>query len=317
MSLPRQPLSSHNLTPARPSPDSSQGYYSKSPAANPFHMPTHSSPLANSSPLSGYDDGKRRGLLDFDVDVDNDPGSSPTVALQARRRAQYKTAPNASAGPSRPVARMPPPLFGGFPRRPSGGVDLGAGADMGDDGDQSQTAFLRTRLKKRCLERAAKARERAVNGKRKGRDNVLSSDGFEVDMDEEMEEEDDDEDVDELFVRIMRNQARKSRRAYLHAYDREIGSSDPALEEPEQWEDELGNTTSYPPTSRASPAADDDAEAQAAADAEAEAERELQEYLAAEAAADEALLADYYSSVPPEELLVDKELFECDPMDVS
>ncbi|KAJ7051350.1 hypothetical protein C8F01DRAFT_999425 [Mycena amicta] len=254
-----------------------------------MHKPSHSSPLAGSSPLSAANDDD--GGVDFDVDH-NDFASSPTVAVQARRRAQYKSSPNV---PTR-TPRMPPLLLG-FPRRPSGGVDLGPGAELGDDGDASQAAFLRTRLKKRCFERAAKARERAVNGKRTS---MPSSDGFNVD--EDMDDEEEDPLLDDLFLRIMRNQSRKMRRTYLHAYDREIGSSDPALEDPQEWEDELGaclsflslslfpssiilgNTYAHPPSTSTSAAPLDDSE-----------ERALQEYLAEEALAE-------FADIPPEEL---------------
>ncbi|KAJ7053355.1 hypothetical protein C8F01DRAFT_1064876 [Mycena amicta] len=268
MSLSRSPLSTYNQTPARPSP-TSVFHFSKSPAL--MHKPSHSSPLAGSSPLSAHNDDD--GGLDFDVDH-NDFASSPTVAVQARRRAQYKSSPNV---PTR-TPRMPPLLLG-FPRRPSGGVDLGPGAELGDDGDASQAAFLRTRLKKRCFERAAKARERAVNGKRTS---MPSSDGF--DVDEDMDDEEEDPLLDDLFLRIMRNQSRKMRRTYLHAYDREIGSSDPALEDPQEWEDELGNTYAHPPSTSTSAAPLDDTE-----------ERALQEYLAEEALAE-------FADIPPEEL---------------
>jgi hypothetical protein len=56
-------------------------------------------------------------------------------------------------------------------------------------GDDSQTAFLRTRLKLRCIERAAKARERAVQKKRL---TFSSSEAGSDDM--EMEEDGDEDD---------------------------------------------------------------------------------------------------------------------------
>ncbi|KAF7289786.1 hypothetical protein MIND_01352800 [Mycena indigotica] len=250
-----------------------------------MNRPNHSSPLADSSPLSAYNHNANRSGDLFDMDQDQDPGSSPTVAVQTRRRAQYKSS---SSRPPRV-----PPLVLGFPRRASGGADLGAGAAMGDDGDGSQAAFLRTRLKKRCLERATKARERAVNRKRGGQMNMSSSDGF--DFDEEMDDEEEDPLLDELFIRIMRNQTRKTRRSYLHAYDREIGSSDPALEDPLEWEDELGNT--FDPLTSIPSAVDED--------------EALQDYLAAEALAD-------FADIPPEELFGDAENdWDEDTMDVS
>ncbi|KAF7324104.1 hypothetical protein MKEN_00632800 [Mycena kentingensis (nom. inval.)] len=276
MSLRRPPLLPQNNTPTSP--------FNVGSAL--MHKPSHSSPLAGSSPPGGGG-GSGSALFDY-----ADVGSSPTIALQARRRSQYKSAgPSTDAAPT--TTRMPrlPPLILGFPRRPSGGADLGAGASMGDDGDASQAAFLRTRLKKRCIERAAQARERAVNRKRGVQ---LSSDGFDAEMDVE-DEEDEDPLADELYSRIMRNQTRKMRRAYLHAYDREVGSSDPALEEPQEWEDELGNSTSNPPAQAAD---------------EAEAERELQEYLEAEALAD-------FADLAPEDLDFEWDDVDDNSMDTS
>jgi hypothetical protein len=64
-------------------------------------------------------------------------------------------------------------------------------AGLGDVGDDSKTAFLRTRLKLRCIERASKARERAVNKKR-----AMMSSSDDMDMDED--EDGDDPEFDEV-----------------------------------------------------------------------------------------------------------------------
>ncbi|KAJ7034923.1 hypothetical protein C8F04DRAFT_1099506 [Mycena alexandri] len=178
------------------------------PAHAPYiytHKPTNSSPLAPSS---------------------SSPGSSPIAAAQARRRSQYKArAPSGSvASSSRSNAA---------PQRP---VGFGAGPQLGEVGDDAQTAFLRTRLKLRCLERASKARHRAVQKKRVMGSSDAESDDIEMDVGEDGEE---DFAFDELFTRIMHNTTRKTHHAYMHSYDREVGSFDPALEEPQNWETEL------------------------------------------------------------------------------
>ncbi|KAJ7773103.1 hypothetical protein B0H16DRAFT_1279639, partial [Mycena metata] len=179
------------------------------PAPAPYQRYTHKP--ANSSPLAPSN---------------SSPGSSPIAAAQARRRSQYK-----ARAPSGPVASSS--RSNAAPRRPIG---LGAGPQLGEVGDDAQTAFLRTRLKLRCLERASKARDRAVQKKRAVVSSDAESDDIEMDVGEDGEE---DFAFDELFTRIMHNATRKTHYAYMHAYDREIGSFDPALEEPQNWETEL------------------------------------------------------------------------------
>ncbi|KAJ7274865.1 hypothetical protein C8J57DRAFT_1177729 [Mycena rebaudengoi] len=193
-------------TPSRPVSNDS-GYYSG--LGN--HKPTHSSPLAGSS-----------------------PGSSPMAAAQARRRSQYKSRvpslPVASSSRtssySRPARLNPPLLFGEVTEDP-------------------QKEFLRARLKQRCLERASRERARVVKKKRFMSTSEVGSDdaNMEVEMDDEDEddkEEGDDPAFDVLFTRIMRNVTRKRDHAYLYSYDREVGSSfDPALEESQNWEHDL------------------------------------------------------------------------------
>ncbi|KAJ7152667.1 hypothetical protein C8R43DRAFT_1235672 [Mycena crocata] len=160
--------------------------------------PTNSSPLAPSN---------------------SSPGSSPIAAVQARRRMQYKARIPSLSLPtcSRSTTRT----------RPDG---FTAGPDVGDD---AQTAFLRTRLKLRCLERASKARERAVKKKRFISSSEPGSDDVDAEMDSEEEE---DPTFDELFTRIVHNTTRKLHHAYMYSYDREVGS-DPIMEE--SWESEL------------------------------------------------------------------------------
>ncbi|KAJ6494719.1 hypothetical protein C8R47DRAFT_1213404 [Mycena vitilis] len=169
------------------------------------HKPANSSPLAPTN---------------------SSPGSSPISAVQARRRSQYKS--RSSSGPVASSSRS-----GATPMR---AIGFGAGPQLGDVGDDSQTAFLRTRLKLRCIERASKARERAVHKKRVM---MSSSEAGSDDMEMDDDGEDDDLMFDELFSRIMRNTDRKIHHAYMYSYDREVGSSDPAMEEPQNWETEL------------------------------------------------------------------------------
>ncbi|KAF8206551.1 hypothetical protein K438DRAFT_1817415 [Mycena galopus ATCC 62051] len=162
------------------------------------HKPMNSSPLAPSN---------------------SSPGSSPIAGVQARRLSQYK-----SRTPSGPVASSS--RSNTASARP---VGYGAGPQLGDVGDDSQTAFLRTRLKLRCIERAAKARGREVQKKR----GMFSSD----DMDMDGEDTESDSEFDELYTRVIRNSDRKTRHAYMYSYDREVGSDLP--EEPQNWESEL------------------------------------------------------------------------------
>jgi hypothetical protein len=44
----------------------------------------------------------------------------------------------------------------------------------------------------------------------------------------------------------MRNTARKIHHAYMYSYDREVGSFDPDMEEPQNWEAELGSVAHFP-----------------------------------------------------------------------
>jgi hypothetical protein len=68
----------------------------------------------------------------------------------------------------------------------------------------SQKLSLRNRFKARCFERAAKAREKAVKGKRYATHQSSSGDDFTMDHDEEGdEEEEDDEDIMQDEVRVI------------------------------------------------------------------------------------------------------------------
>lgn len=74
--------------------------------------------------------------------------------------------------------------------------------------ENPRKAFLREQFKKRCLERAQKARQDQVRHRRMS-SNMLSSDGFDYDDDAEMEEsesQDAEDDVlnDEVCLRLAR-----------------------------------------------------------------------------------------------------------------
>ncbi|KAJ7935055.1 hypothetical protein B0H13DRAFT_2305211 [Mycena leptocephala] len=105
---------------------------------------------------------------------------------------------------------------------------FGVSSQLGDIGDDLQTAFLRTRLKLRVI------RERVA---KKQRGNFNSSD--KIDMDDD--HKDKDSEFHELYTRIMRksdrNLDRKMHHPYTYSYDREVGSNFP--DELQKWEREL------------------------------------------------------------------------------
>ena len=112
--------------------------------------------------------------------------STPVAATQAhRRRSQYKAlTPNT---PTRIFSNSRrSTTIGGFITTPSR--------------PDSPKLSLRNRFKARCFERAAKAREKAIKGKRYA-NNQLSS-GDDIFMDDDDDEEEDDEDImqDEVCV---------------------------------------------------------------------------------------------------------------------
>ncbi|KIY51039.1 hypothetical protein FISHEDRAFT_71333 [Fistulina hepatica ATCC 64428] len=108
---------------------------------------------------------------------------------------------------------------------------------------ESQRALLRERFKARCLERAVKARRKAIQRKRYTKQHDPSSDpssdDFDVDMDDDMEEDDDSIMSDELFRRIMVNSKAKKQDFYSISYAREVASSEPDIDHMVEWENEL------------------------------------------------------------------------------
>ena len=129
--------------------------------------------------------------------------------------------------------------------------------------ENPRKAFLREQFKKRCFERAQKARQDQVRDRRKS-SSALSSDGFDYDDDAEMEEsenQDAEDDVlnDEvcetvahsasrdgaqswfqLFRRIMASARHKQQHTFRLSYQLEVGSSiDPDMEDISRWEHEL------------------------------------------------------------------------------
>ena len=153
--------------------------YSASP---PYQCP--STPLAPRNPLT------YKPLNSSPLTCSSDWfKSSPVAAAQAhRRRSQYKTlTPNT---PTRKISN---------PRRSSGTLFTDGGYIATPARPDSQKLSLRNRFKARCFERAAKAREKAIKGKRYA--NQRSSDDFSMDYDDEDDEED-DEDImqDEVCV---------------------------------------------------------------------------------------------------------------------
>jgi hypothetical protein len=118
--------------------------------------------------------------------------SSPVAVAQAhRRRSQYKTlTPTRKLSNSRKFSGR---LF------TDGGITTPARPD-------SQNLSLRNRFKARCFERAAKAREKAIKGKRYANDR--SSDDFFMGYDDEDDvdvDDDEDEDImqDEVCVFLL------------------------------------------------------------------------------------------------------------------
>ena len=151
---------------------------------SPYQCP--STPLAprnpltykplNSSPLASSPDWSKL--------------SSPVAAIQAHRRSQYK-----SLTPNTPIRSF------SNARRSSGRlftVGSGGGGGGGDTTTtsarpDSQKLTMRERFKARCFERAAKARERAIKGRRYA--SQRSSDDFSMDYDDDDDGDDDEEDI--------------------------------------------------------------------------------------------------------------------------
>ncbi|KAL7284131.1 hypothetical protein ACG7TL_001412 [Trametes sanguinea] len=197
------------------------------------HLPLRSSPLAS-------------------------PGSSPAASASARRRTQYKSNPFNSSAPQR-VRESEAQR-----RRASGTYGYPKGEASSSSAvpteEAPRKAFLRERLKARCIERAVKKRERALaKGSRH-----LSSEGSSDGVDEMMDEDDEDEDsmlndevcgafpsmigetvadylvTMQLFHRIVESAKHKQRHAYRLSYAYDVGSSfDPAIDDVQDWEEAL------------------------------------------------------------------------------
>ncbi|KAI0777760.1 hypothetical protein BD413DRAFT_519350 [Trametes elegans] len=193
-------------TPTRPTYTSPTGY---------SHIPLRSSPLAS-------------------------PTSSPAANASARRRSQYKATPSSSSAPQRMRDMEAQRRYLSAPRVDASASNSKSSAPPTEEAPRK--AFLRERLKARCIERAAQKRSRAVaRGSRH-----MSSDGSSDGVDEMMDEDDEDEDSmlnDELFRRIVDSAKRKERHAYRVSYACDVGSSfDPDMEDPGSWESELQNS---------------------------------------------------------------------------
>ncbi|KAF8970069.1 hypothetical protein BDZ97DRAFT_1652738 [Flammula alnicola] len=153
--------------------------------------------------------------------------SSPVAAAQARRKSQYK-----ARVPSTPTSTRNPA------RRLFSAGDSGMTYSVGSVEGDPQKVFLRNRFKARCFERAVKARDKAIRGKRSASMIEPSSDDYQ--MDDEEEEGDEDIMQDELFRRIMANTNRKQSYSFKVSYAQEVGSSfDPDIEDVNSWEQEL------------------------------------------------------------------------------
>ncbi|KAI0341448.1 hypothetical protein BDW22DRAFT_1359005 [Trametopsis cervina] len=181
------------------------------------HTPTKSSPLSSVA--------------------DSSPIPSPTSAAQERRRSQYKNVALSSPTIDRTRAASRTHTTSTTPRHTPARFEL-----SGQPEETPGKTFLRERFKARCLERAARDRERKIAGKRRASD--WSSDG----PDEVMDWEDEDEDVmilnDAFFSRIMASVRHQKQHSYRLSYAQEVGSSfDPDLEDVTTWEDELQETT--------------------------------------------------------------------------
>lgn len=138
-----------------------------------FHLPSTPSPKNHRYPGLGHQPFSSSPLAS--------PSNQSQVSVtQARRHSQYK-----SRTPRTPSNSLRSGLGGS---RCSGGILL-EGGDGSTSTEAPQKTFLREKFKARCLERAQKARERAIRGRRWS---DPSSDGFDDAMDCEGEEEDDE-----------------------------------------------------------------------------------------------------------------------------
>lgn len=119
--------------------------------------------------------------------LNSSPLASPVALAQNRRRLSYKSCIPSSPTPSRVFT--------------SRSVSSGSTNAV----DDPQKTFLRERFKARCFERAVKAREAAVR-KRRWSESEASSDGFDIDcQDDDMEDDDDtvmQDEVCHIFIFI-------------------------------------------------------------------------------------------------------------------
>jgi hypothetical protein len=142
-------------------------------SSSPLHFPSSPSPMyrnlthqpLNSSPLASPE------------------LSSPVALAQSRRRLSYKSRVPSTPTPSRI-----------FTNHSSSGVSVKASEDP-------QKEFLRERFKARCLERAVKAREAAVR-KRRWSESEASSDGFDINCEDDDMEDDDETVMQDEVCRI-------------------------------------------------------------------------------------------------------------------
>ncbi|THU96209.1 hypothetical protein K435DRAFT_966058 [Dendrothele bispora CBS 962.96] len=253
------PLVLHQ-TPSTPRSDRSSLYHKKS------YTPLNSSPLATSSPTY----------------------PSPISEAQARRKFQYKSRTSSSSLTDLPIYSRQFDTNSGDRSSP---LALWAGYSAGVAAQSETHALLRDKFKYKCLERAQKARRRAVNNKRR-----LQSGSDDVFMEDDMDEEDTDEQLmsNEFYRRVMTNSNRQDARRRLRTYYDECGSSfDPDLEDVGEWEHELDDSHPSLPSSQMSPNNEDLTPEQRD---DAELEAYAQEYET------QAALADF-EDIPLDELL--------------
>lgn len=153
------------------------------------YQPLNSSPLAPPSP----------------------PKSSPIVAAQARRRLQFK-----ARTPSTPVASSSRTFPSTGSVTPTTRRSLFTGSVSASVQD-SQKEFLREKFKARCFQRAVRAREKAIRGKRYASE--ASSDGFDDSMDYDEEEDDDAIMQDEVCLMCLVSYG--SRSYYIYSFSAE------------------------------------------------------------------------------------------------
>ncbi|RDB27481.1 hypothetical protein Hypma_003860 [Hypsizygus marmoreus] len=256
-------------------------HYPSTPVAQHIYHGTNYRPL-NSSPLATPSTPKK---------------PSPVAA---RRRIQFK-----QRTPSTPVASSSRTHVNSRSVSSSGGSVFGGEDGQGSSfADDPQKAFLREKFKARCFERAAKARAKAIRGRRYASE--MSSDGFDEPMDEDEEEDDDAIMHDELFRRIMENANRKEKHSYRVSYAHDVGSSfDPDMDNVDEWEDELGE----PHNTHARPSSGQSEQPQTELTPVDLEDEELEAY--AEECARRAAIADF-EDVPEDELFSWSDVEELD-----